>query len=149
MSFVTATKKKTWNYCEFSEDPEVAKLMPGFEIQYMITRDSTPDDKQAVFGHCVFPARSAHFKHKHENAEEVVYVIKGRVINGYTDENGVDVEHECGPGTACFVKKGQPHWTRNPYNEAAEFVFAYYGVPHIDDSGYVDLRTDEQKHAAD
>jgi len=69
------------------------------------------------------------------------------VINGYTDENGKDVEHECGPGTAIFVHKGQPHWTRNPFNEPAEFVFAYYGVPHIDDSGYVDLRTDEEKAA--
>jgi len=147
MGSIQIDKKKTWNYCEFPEDPEVAKLMPGFEIQYMINRETVPENKQAVFGHCVFPANSAHFKHKHEAAEEVVYVIKGRVINGYTDENGKDVEHECGPGTAIFVHKGQPHWTRNPFNEPAEFVFAYYGVPHIDDSGYVDLRTDEEKAA--
>jgi len=140
-------KKKAWNYAEFPEDPAVSKLMPGFEIQYMITRDSVPENKQAVFGHCVFPARSTHFKHRHEHAEEVVYVVKGRVLNGYTDEHGNDVEHECGPGTAIFVKKGQPHWTRNPYNEPCEFVFAYYGVPHIDDSGYVDMRTPEEKRA--
>jgi oxalate decarboxylase/phosphoglucose isomerase-like protein (cupin superfamily) len=141
-------KKTTWHYSEFPEDPEVTKLMPGFEIQYMITRESAPEDHQTVFGHCVFPARSAHYKHKHEKAEEVVYVIKGKVVNGCTNDKGEDVDTVCGPGTATFVKKNQPHWTKNPFDEPAEFVFAYYGVPHIDDSGYVDLRTDEEKRAA-
>lgn len=142
-------KKQTWHYSEFPEDPEVTRLMPGFEIQYMITRDSVEDDTMTVFGHCVFPPRSNHYNHRHRDAEEVVYVIKGRVVNGSIDEKGNVGEKECGPGTATFVKKGQPHWTNNPFDEPAEFVFAYYGVPHIDDSGYEDLRTEEEKKKAE
>ena len=46
----------------------------------------------------------------------------------------------CSPGMATFVKKGQVHWTRNPYDAPAEFVFAYYGISSLSDSGYVDLQ---------
>jgi oxalate decarboxylase/phosphoglucose isomerase-like protein (cupin superfamily) len=133
-------KKQVWHYGEFPEDPEASALMPGFEIQYMITKDHVENDTGAVFGHCMFPPRSSHYAHKHTATEEVVYVIKGKVVNGCVDEKGNRVETECGPGMATFVKKSQVHWTRNPYDEPCEFVFAYYGAPSLNDSGYVDLQ---------
>jgi oxalate decarboxylase/phosphoglucose isomerase-like protein (cupin superfamily) len=132
--------KQVWHFSEIGTDEETKRLMPGFEIQYVITEDTTADNDQSVFGHCVFPPRSQHFPHRHKVASEVVYVIKGRVVNGSVDENGVMTEHECGPGTACFVKTGQIHWTRKPYDEPCEFVFAYYGTPSLHKSGYVDLK---------
>ena len=52
-------KKQVWHYSEFPEDKEAAALMPGFEIQYMITKDHVEDDTMAVFGHCMFPPRSS------------------------------------------------------------------------------------------
>lgn len=135
-------KKQVWHYDEIGTDEETRRLMPGFEIQYIITDENVEDNYSSVFGHCVFPPRSQHFPHKHLAAEEVVYVISGRVVNGSVDENGVMTEHECGPGVATFVKKGQIHWTRNPYDEPCEFVYAYYGAPSLQKSVYVDLKED-------
>jgi len=133
------TKKSVWHYSEIEEDEETARLMPGFEIQYIITNDTVENDTNAVMGHCIFPPKSQHFPHRHATAEEVVYVFKGRVVNGSVDESGVITETECGPGTATFVAKNQVHWTRNPYDEPAEFVFAYYGTTSLEASGYADL----------
>jgi hypothetical protein len=69
-----------------------------------------------------------------------VYVIKGQVVNGSVDENGDIVEYICGPGVATFAKIGQIHWTRNPFNEPVEFVFAYFGTANLHESGYVDYK---------
>ena len=132
-------KKNVWHYDEINEDPSMDDLMPGFEIQYIIRDDTVPDNDNAIFGHCVFPPKSAHYKHQHLNASEVVYTIRGKVINGFTSPDG-DVETVCPAGTAAFAPQGAVHWTRNPFDEEAEFVFAYFGCNSIEDSGYVDLR---------
>ena len=131
-------KKQCWHYSEIGTDEETKRLMPGFEIQYIVTNENVNDDTMSVFGHCLFPPVSQHFPHKHTIAEEVVYVIKGQVVNGAVEENGEIVEYICGPGTATFAKKDQIHWTRNPFNEPCEFVFAYYGTASLHESGYVD-----------
>ncbi|WP_426323214.1 cupin domain-containing protein [Microbacterium sp. E-13] len=132
-------KKTVWHFDEIEEDEETARLMPGFEIQYIITDETTENNNETVFGHCVFPPNSQHFPHRHLAAAEVVYVISGRVVNGSVTEDGTISETECGPGMATFVPKRQIHWTRNPYDEPAEFVFAYYGAPSLEKSVYVDL----------
>ncbi|OJX63415.1 MAG: hypothetical protein BGO95_00700 [Micrococcales bacterium 73-13] len=139
MATTSYEKKDVWHYSEIAEDEETARLMPGFEIQYIITDDTTDNDANAVFGHCVFPPKSQHFPHKHLAAAEVVYVIKGRVVNGSVAEDGTITETECGPGMATFVEQRQIHWTRNPYDEPCEFVFSYYGAPSLWKSAYVDL----------
>ncbi|MGA2480723.1 MAG: cupin domain-containing protein [Spirochaetia bacterium] len=131
-------KKQVWHYSEIETDEETRRLMPGFEIQYMITNENCYDDTMAVFGHCVFPPHSQHFPHRHQIAEEVVYVIRGQVVNGAVEENGRVVEYICGPGEATLAKKGQIHWTRNHFEELAEFVFSYYGTARLNESGYVD-----------
>jgi oxalate decarboxylase/phosphoglucose isomerase-like protein (cupin superfamily) len=135
----TTKKKPVWHFSEVPPDAEVSKLMPGFEIQYVITDEHCERNSQAVFGHCVFPPESQHSAHRHTEADELVYVVKGRVVNGQVDENGTATEYECGPGTATFVSKGRIHWTRNPFDEPAEFVFAYYGASSLEKSGLVDL----------
>ena len=139
---MTGQKKELWHYSEIPADEEVAKLMPGFEIQYVITDENCERNTRSTFGHCVFPANSQHFAHRHTEAAETVYVIRGRVVNGQVDEDGVVSESECGPGTTTFVPQGRIHWTRNPFDEPAEFVFAYYGAPSLQKSGYVDLASE-------
>ncbi|MCL5961531.1 MAG: cupin domain-containing protein [Chloroflexi bacterium] len=142
---VIPEKKPVWHYSEIPIDAEAAAMMPGMEIQYMITEDTVVGDSQTVFGHCVFPPRVRHSKHLHLKAEEVVYVVRGRVVNGFTNEKGEDIEVECGPGQACFAKRGQIHWTANPFDEPVEVVFGYFGCSSLAKSGYVDLRTPEEK----
>jgi quercetin dioxygenase-like cupin family protein len=136
---VAITKKPVWHYSEIPQDEAVTALMPGFEIQYIVDDEHCEHDTQAVFGHCVFPPISQHSPHRHTEADELVYVIKGRVVNGQIDENGVATEYECGPGVATFVAKGRIHWSRNPFDEPAEFVFAYYGASSLEKSGLIDL----------
>jgi oxalate decarboxylase/phosphoglucose isomerase-like protein (cupin superfamily) len=137
---MSTTKKPVWHFSEIGTDEETKRLMPGFEIQYIITDETTDRNTETVFGHCVFPPKSQHFAHKHLKAAEVVYVINGRVVNGGVQTDGTIVEHECKAGVATFVPKGQIHWTRNPYDEPCEFVFAYYGAPSLQKSDYVDLK---------
>jgi oxalate decarboxylase/phosphoglucose isomerase-like protein (cupin superfamily) len=132
-------KKHAWHYMEIPEDPIVTEIMPGFEIQYMITDVTVEDNDSAVLGHCIFPPKSGHYKHKHVNAAEAMYVIKGKLVIGVTTEEG-DVETVCKPGTALFVKKGQTTWCRNPYDKPTEFIFAYFGVSSLEASGEVDMR---------
>ena len=71
-----------------------------------------------------------------------MYVIKGQVVNGAVEDNGEITEYICGPGEATFAKKGQIHWTRNPFDEPAEFAFSYYGTASLHESGYVDHKPD-------
>ncbi len=137
-------KKHVWHYLEIPEDPEVAEIMPGFEIEYMITDNTVDGNDSAVFGHCIFPPKSGHHKHKHVNSAETMYVIKGKLVIGVTTEEG-DIETVCPPGTALFVKKGQTTWCRNPFDEPVEFVFTYYGVPSLEKSGEVDMRPPRTK----
>lgn len=136
-------KKQVWNYMELPEDPEIAEIMPGFEIQYMITEHTVEDNDNAVFGHCIFPAKSGHSKHRHAVAAEIMYVIKGKLVVGVTTDEG-DVETVCEPGTAAFVKKNQVMWCRNPFNEPCEFIFSYYGCTTEEKSGYIEINKNTQ-----
>ena len=135
-------KKQSWNWREIPDEPGLDKLMPGFEVQYIITSDTVEGNDNAIFGHAVFPPKASHDKHQHLNASEVAYTVKGKVVNGMTTPEG-DVETICTEGQATFVKKGEVHWTRNPYDEPAEVIFAYYGCKSREDSGYVDLRENQ------
>lgn len=51
----------------------------------------------------------------------------------------------CGPGTAICASRGQAHWHKNPFDEPCEFVGMYCGCSSLEKSGYVDMRTEEQK----
>ncbi len=145
MAEFKSDKKNFWHYKEVPEDPKVKELMPEFEIQYFITEDTVPNNDNMVFIHSIFPTGGAqHHRHKHMNANEIAYVVKGRCIAG-VNIDGKDVEQVCGPGTAIWASRGQVHWHRNPFDEPCEFIGVYSGVASIEKSGYVDLRTDEEK----
>lgn len=137
-------KKNFWHYMEINEDPEAKKLMPLFEIRYVINEDTVPNNNSMVWNHGYFPPGGIHHKHYHKNADEVAYLIKGRCIAGVTID-GKDVEQVISPGTAVWASKGQAHWHRNPFNEPCEFVGVYCGCSSLEKSGYVDLRTDDEK----
>jgi len=137
-------KKNFWHYKEIPQDPKVTELMPEFELQYVITEDTVPNNKTTLWNHSIFPAGAKHRKHKHMNADEVAYVVKGQCIAGVTID-GKDVEQVCGPGTAIWASRGQVHWHKNPFDEPCEFVGVYCGCSSLEKSGYVDSRTDEEK----
>lgn len=137
-------KKNFWHYREIPQHPKVKDLMPGFKLEYVISEDTVPNNETCVWNHSIFPPGAVHHKHMHMNADEVAYIIKGQCLCGVTID-GEDVEFVCGPGTAIWASRGQAHWHRNIFDEPCEFVGVYCGCSSLDKSGYVDLRTDEQK----
>lgn len=137
-------KKNFWHYKEIYVEPIVKELMPQFELQYVISEDTVPNNNNTLWNHSIFMPGAKHHKHKHMNAEEVAYVVKGQCIAG-VEIDGKDVEQVCGPGTAIWASKGQVHWHKNPFDEPCEFVGVYSGCSSLEKSGYVDLRADEEK----
>lgn len=63
---------------------------------------------------------SFHKKHTHENAEEIMYILSGRVMGGVVDQ-----EFEVEKGDTVWVPRGAVHWAYNPFDDPCEFVFLY------------------------
>ncbi len=101
------------------------------------SREILVDNQEAAaeditFGFSRFePKTSIHKKHAHTEAEEIMYILKGRGISGLGDE-----EFEVGPGDTIWVPRGAVHWFYNPFDEACEFVFLYT-KPSLASAGYV------------
>jgi mannose-6-phosphate isomerase-like protein (cupin superfamily) len=84
-----------------------------------------------TFAYCKFEARtSAHKKHVHKDAEEVIYIISGRGVSGLGDE-----EVEMKQGDTMFVPRGAVHWFYNPFAEPVEMFFTYTR-PSLQSAGY-------------
>jgi uncharacterized RmlC-like cupin family protein len=64
------------------------------------------------------PNMSFHKKHTHENAEEIMYILSGKVMGGVVDQ-----EFEVVKGDTVWVPRGAVHWAYNPFDEPCEFVF--------------------------
>ncbi|MDA8160248.1 MAG: cupin domain-containing protein [Desulfobacteraceae bacterium] len=81
--------------------------------------------------YCKFEAKtSSHKKHVHKDAEEVIYILKGRGISGL-----VDSEVEMKQGDTMFVPRGAVHWFYNPFEEPVEMIFIYT-KPSLKSAGY-------------
>jgi mannose-6-phosphate isomerase-like protein (cupin superfamily) len=77
--------------------------------------------KDITFGYSKWaPNMSFHKKHAHENAEEIMYILSGRLIAGVKDQ-----EAEVVKGDTIWVPMGAVHWAYNPFEEPCEFVFMY------------------------
>ena len=66
------------------------------------------------------PNMSFHKKHAHENAEEIMYILSGRMIGGVRGQ-----EFEVVKGDTIWVPRGAVHWAYNPFDEPCEFIFTY------------------------
>jgi len=83
--------------------------------------EQTVGAEDITFGHSRFePRTSAHKKHTHPNAEEIMYILAGRGVAGVDDQETV-----IGAGDTLWVPRGAVHWFSNPFDEACEFVFIY------------------------
>jgi quercetin dioxygenase-like cupin family protein len=89
--------------------------------------------KQTVFGRALFPPGAEHESHRHPNAEEVVYLVRGHgiALNG-------DDEIELGPGDVAFHPRNEWHGFRNVSpTEEAEMIWAWVGASSKEEAGYV------------
>ena len=69
-------------------------------------------------------------KHFHSEAEEIMYILKGRGISGVNE-----TETEISAGDTVWVPRGAVHWFYNPFDEPCEFIFIYTRKS-LKDAGY-------------
>ena len=112
---------------------------PGWvdmDVRWIVTRQTVGSDN-SVFGITYFPPGARHEIHRHENAEEVEYLIQGEGV-ARVGEDDVAM----GPGDAVFVSRNEYHGFRNTSDtETAVMVWYYAGAASLDEAGYI---TEEQ-----
>jgi quercetin dioxygenase-like cupin family protein len=115
------------------------------DIRFLVSRDSG-GSRHVCWWRTVFPPGAAHERHYHPNAEEVLFVIRGRGAAG-TEET----EREVTPGTAHYIPAGMTHWLRNASDtEDLEIVGCYAPAASLEDAGYVFVSdiTAEYRHVS-
>jgi len=103
----------------------------AMDIRFLIS-DRNGGARDCCFWRTVFPPGAAHERHLHPNAEEILYVLRGRGGAGADDE-----EHEVTPGTAQYIPAGQVHWMRNLSDTQELELVGVYGAPSLEAAGYV------------
>jgi quercetin dioxygenase-like cupin family protein len=116
-----------------AQRPEAGR--PGWvemDVRWLVTRE-TVGSEQSVFGVTYFPPGARHEVHRHENAEEVEYLIAGEGIARVGDD---DVA--MGVGDAVFVPRNDYHGFRNTSEtETAVMAWSYHGAASLAEAGYV------------
>ena len=118
----------------------VLKLKDGIEemigdlegaSRTILIDEKTVGAEDITFGHSKFqPHTSVHKKHIHSEAEEIMYMLKGRGISGVND-----TETEISAGDTVWVPRAAVHWFYNPFDEPCEFIFIYTRKS-LKDAGY-------------
>lgn len=132
------TKRKT----SLAEVPSDVELTPehgwvNLDVKWLVDQHRL-GSKYACFGRVVFAAggEAKHAMHVHPNAEEILYVIRGRVeyvIGGNTIT--------LGPEEVCYIPPNIPHMCRNLSTiECCEAVFMYAGAASLKGAGYVEAK---------
>lgn len=104
----------------------------NMNVQFLIQADGAGATNMVV-GRTIFPpGASSHERHRHERAEEFVYVVRGEgiVING-------DEEIPVRAGHIAFHPKGIWHGFRNTSDhEETELIWAWAGGASRQQAGY-------------
>jgi quercetin dioxygenase-like cupin family protein len=102
------------------------------DIRFLVSNESG-GARNVCWWRTVFPPGAAHERHYHPNAEEVLYVLRGRGAAGTQD-----TENEVTPGTAQYIPAGVTHWLRNASDtEDLEIVGCYAPAASLEQAGYV------------
>jgi quercetin dioxygenase-like cupin family protein len=121
-----------------SESPSDESLTPSggwveMDLKWLVTEGSLYS-KYTTFGRTLFApgGSSKHALHKHNNAEEIIMVLKGH------GESIIDKDNILmGPGDVCYIPMGVPHSFMNlSKDEACEIIFIYGGAPSLEKAGY-------------
>ncbi len=81
----------------------------------------------------VFKPNGSNTRHIHPNADEFLYVIRGRAALGAGDE-----EHLGVPGTVHIIPASVTHWLRNlDADHSVEVIGGYLGVASREEAGYL------------
>jgi quercetin dioxygenase-like cupin family protein len=114
--------------------PQATDANKGFiEMDFrFLVRDENAGSKQVCMWRTLLPPGAAHERHSHPNAEEIIYIVRGRAAAG-----AGDTEYELTEGCARYVPAGVAHWVRNPSDrETIEILGVYGGAASLEEAGH-------------
>jgi oxalate decarboxylase/phosphoglucose isomerase-like protein (cupin superfamily) len=110
------------------------------DVRWIVTRQTVGSD-DSVFGVTYFPPGARHEIHRHENAEEVEYLLAGEGV-ARVGEDDVAM----GVGDAVFVPRNDYHGFRNTSaTETAVMVWYYAGAASLEEAGYITEAQDRER----
>jgi quercetin dioxygenase-like cupin family protein len=99
-------------------------------VQWLVTRDSVGANDH-VLGITVFAPGAHHHPHRHPNAEEAQYLIKGSGLARVGDKL---IRQET--GDTVFVPRNELHGFTNDSAEETVMIWTYGGAASLDEAGY-------------
>jgi quercetin dioxygenase-like cupin family protein len=117
------------------EDRTVAGR-PGWEglhVWWLVDRAQT-GATGVVFNVTQFPPGKTHDLHRHPNAEEALYLLKG---SGLHLSEGAPVRQN--EGDVVFIPRGEWHGFTNDTDDVITVIAVFGGVGSYDEAGYEDF----------
>jgi len=110
-------------------------------VRWLITGDSV-GSRSTVVGLSVFPPGAKHDLHRHPNAEEWEFVLRGKGIKRI---EGKDVP--IGPGDVVFSPRDSYHGVANTSDGVLETLWGYTGAATLEEAGYMQADQDSDPAA--
>lgn len=102
----------------------------NMELKWLLDEHNAPVTMCAI-GHTRKSKGGEHRLHHHTNAEEIIYMLKGKAIERVGDEY-VELKQ----GDCLFIPKGIIH-SHKVISDEVETLCIYIGAPSFEKTGYV------------
>jgi quercetin dioxygenase-like cupin family protein len=104
----------------------------GMDVRWLVT-DSSFGARHHAMARVLFEPGGRHLAHAHPDAEEILYVLRGRLCATVGEHAAL-----VGPEDVCYVPAGMPHalWNAST-SEPCEALMMYGGAPSLEGAGYV------------
>lgn len=103
----------------------------NMRVRWIVTRD-TVGATDHVVGVTVFPPGARHHHHRHPNAEETQYLIKG---SGIARVGDTDIQQDA--GDTVFVPRNEIHGFWNNTDQDTVMIWTYGGAASLAEAGFV------------
>lgn len=108
------------------------------ELRWLISDKNAPVSKVTI-GHTYKIKGGEHRLHFHTDADEVIYMLKGKAIEKIDDEEVV-----LNPGDCCFIPRNSIH-SHVVVEAPVETLCIYIGAPSFEKTGYHLVEQDKAK----
>jgi quercetin dioxygenase-like cupin family protein len=102
----------------------------GLIVRNVVNKDGTGAHRIILLS-SELPPGKVHLLHRHPNAEQIMYVLKGSCI-ALSEEEPVRLKE----GDAVFIAQGEWHGIRNDTDEPAVTLVIYAGAGTLEEAGY-------------
>jgi quercetin dioxygenase-like cupin family protein len=114
------------------EDETIAQRLgwEGLRVWWLVSKESTAS-QGVVLNLTIFTPGKPHELHRHPNAEEVTYILKGSGLA--TSDRGSVRQNE---GEAIYVPRAEWHGFQNDTTEPTTVLGLWGGVASYEEAGY-------------